>query len=532
MTLKWERFTGSTDVFAVRLGFMPDPDEGRAAGPEESASWGSLQLWVEDQNICTHIDQGEVLQSVHWYLLPFLEWLVDSWNPLLHEERPPNRNAGDSAVSSLEATRNAPELAGEAATIVWEQEWFEWRGRHAVRTARAGGLFPNVLFRRLRDHIEISWAEEGLAGAPEGFQFSATAGRSLLTPEEVAGPLHEVLAAAVAYLGNTIPGSERLAILQAKIGDLTVPAQHDIRLRWLAGLATAPPMSKRLLGRTTEEDIRSTWSAVLGALGTLGDQRRDEAVHAALATDDTPLVIAGSCQAALLFGAVSPTVSEADVRTLAQVLIDQYSASDVESEYLKELTTQESLGAAVTPWEQGYDLAESLHQKLHVTGDWIDVENLFQDLGIARLDRGLDDPTIRACSIVGPQHRPTVVVNGSSFYADNHAAVRFTLAHELCHILYDRAQGRRLAIASGPWAPRGIEQRANAFAAMFLMPPHLVATAVADSPDPISDPNGVRTVASRLHVSNRAAIEHLYNLTLMDENQRDELLRKLGLTIY
>jgi hypothetical protein len=32
--------------------------------------------------------------------------------------------------------------------------------------------------------------------------------------------------------------------------------------------------------------------------------------------------------------------------------------------------------------------------------------------------------------------------------------------------------------------------------------------------------------------ANRAAIEHLHNLTLMDENQRDELLRKLELAVY
>jgi hypothetical protein len=67
---------------------------------------------------------------------------------------------------------------------------------------------------------------------------------------------------------------------------------------------------------------------------------------------------------------------------------------------------------------------------------------------------------------------------------------------------------------------------------MFLMPLHLVQAAVADAPDPIGDPNGVRAVASRLHVSSRAAIEHLSNLTLMDENQRDELLRELGLAVY
>jgi Zn-dependent peptidase ImmA (M78 family) len=523
VTVTWERFEGRTNVFAVRLSFMVDPDGDVAVSPEEAASWGALQLWVEGQNLCAHVDQGEVLQGTHWYLLSLLEWLVDSWNPMLHEERLPNRNTGDSAVLSLAATRNAPELAGEAATIAWEQEWFEWRERHAIRAARNGGLFPNVVFRRLRDYIEISWKEERLAGAPRGFQFSATEGRALLNPEEVAVPLYKLVSQALEHLGGPFPGSRRLAALGERARNLAVADQHDARLRWLAGLSTTPPMSRQLLGTTTEAEIGSAWSGVLEILEKQGNQA---ALQAALATDDRPLVIAGSCQAALLFGAVSPTVSESDVRTLAEVLIGQYSPYDVESVGLKSLVRSEPLSAASTPWEQGYDLAESLHDDLQFAGEWIDVERFVKELGIVRLDRRITDPAVRACSMVGPQHRPTIVVNLASLYGDNHAAVRFTLAHELCHILYDRAQGRRLAIASGPWAPRGIEQRANAFAAMFLMPPSLVAAAVADVPDPISDPAGIRAVASRLHVSSRAAIEHLYNLTLMDEEQRDALLRE------
>jgi len=54
----------------------------------------------------------------------------------------------------------------------------------------------------------------------------------------------------------------------------------------------------------------------------------------------------------------------------------------------------------------------------------------------------------------------------------------------------------------------------------------LVRQAIADSPDPISDLSGVVAVAQRLKVSRRAVIEHLYNLTLMSEVVRDELLRQ------
>jgi Zn-dependent peptidase ImmA (M78 family) len=129
--------------------------------------------------------------------------------------------------------------------------------------------------------------------------------------------------------------------------------------------------------------------------------------------------------------------------------------------------------------------------------------------------------------MVGPHHHPTVVHNEMSPYFTSLNAKRFSMAHELCHLLFDRSRGQKLAIASGPWAPRNIERRANAFAAMFLMPAHLVQQAIADVPDPINDLEGITAIATRLRMSRRATIEHVYNLTLMSDFERDELLRRV-----
>lgn len=186
MTVKWERFAGDTDIFAVRLAFMPDPDAGSSADPEDAASWGAFQLWVDGQNLCSHVDQGEVLQSAHWYLLPLLEWFVENWNTILHEERLSNRSSSDTAVAALGSTCIAPALIGEMETIAWDEERYGWRTRHALRSARAGGLLPNVVIRRLRDLIEFSWDEEPVAGAPAGFRYNASVGVALI--EGYSGP--------------------------------------------------------------------------------------------------------------------------------------------------------------------------------------------------------------------------------------------------------------------------------------------------------------------------------------------------------
>jgi Zn-dependent peptidase ImmA (M78 family) len=523
MTVRWERFAGSTDIFAVRLSFIPDPDHGAAIEPEESASWGGLQLWVKGKNLCTYVDQGELLQSVHWYMLPFLEWVADSWNPLLHEERLPNRNIADTAVESLTMTRNAPALAAEADVFEWEQGWYEWRARHALQAARAGGLFPNVVLRRLRDYIEISWDDEHAAGTPVGFRFNLAVGSELLDPKLVAQPLYDLTLAAVGHLLELAPHSQRLTDLQAKLQSLPGPTQHDVRLRWLAGLPDLPRNTDQLQGYAMGS--QESWPDIADALRDLGSQG---AADAALSVDEAPLVVVGSCHAALLFGSVTPTVSETDVQTLARVLIEQYSSYGNGDSKLEKLSKNIMPDESSLAWEQGYDLAESLHDDLNLTGDWIDVMPVVDLFGIQIMPRRLDDTTIRACSMVGPQHKPTIVINESWRYSRSATAARFTIAHELCHLLYDRTYGRKLAVASGPWAPRNVEKRANAFAAMFLMPPSLVRRAVADSPDPIPDIGGVTAVAQKLHVSIRAAIEHLCNLTLMTESERDDLLLQLS----
>lgn len=520
MSVTWERFSGATDTFAVRLSFMPDPDHGIAAEADESSSWGALQIWVAGQNLCAHVDQGEVLQYSHWYLLSFLEWLADNWNPLFHEERLPNRNIEVTAAASLDRTRNAPSLASEDEILLWEEERYEWRSRHAIRSGRAGGLFPNVIIRRVRDAIEISWDDEPLAGTQSDFAYSFSGGAALLPPSQVANPLFEVAAEAIAHLYAQHPESARIQKIKSVLDSLSLPTQDETRLSWLAGLR-----SPRFRTGVVEEAggrIRDSWEHIRRVIGD-----STAAARAAFAVEErTPLVVSGSCQAALLFGSVSPTVSEADVQRLSALLVRQYDAVGDAHTRLEEYAEECPVSLHTPAWEQGYDLAESLHDEIRSDG-FVDIDEFVDSLGIQRTSIQLDDVNIRACSLVGPQHVPTIALN-SSYARGNSAHVnRFSAAHELCHLLFDRTHGRRVALASGPWAPVSIERRANAFAAMFLMPPHLLREAIAASPEPINTPEGVSFVASRLQVGFHAAVEHLYNLTFMTEEEKDLLLGRL-----
>jgi Zn-dependent peptidase ImmA (M78 family) len=148
--------------------------------------------------------------------------------------------------------------------------------------------------------------------------------------------------------------------------------------------------------------------------------------------------------------------------------------------------------------------------------------------GIAANNVDLSDTRVRAIAICGEKSRPLIAVNKSCRHNESEPGLRFTLAHELCHLLFDEEEGVPLAVASGPWAAATIEKRANAFAAMFLMPEdscrrlfnqyrhdeELTATVITD-------------IATAFGTGKLATLRHLWNLGLMDSAEFNDLEEQL-----
>ena len=190
MPTRWERLAGDTDVFAVKVAFMDDPDDGLGADEDQWRSWGAFQIWVRGANLCSHLEEGERVESVHWYLLPLLEWIACSWDPLLHEERLPCKNDAEDGWRSLQANRFPSAAIGELQEEAWETWWQQWWSRHSIGAASEGGIFPDVVVRRCRDLVEISWGDTRSVGVPGHVSFTA-AGPDVvrLSPQDVAAPL-------------------------------------------------------------------------------------------------------------------------------------------------------------------------------------------------------------------------------------------------------------------------------------------------------------------------------------------------------
>lgn len=189
-----------------------------------------------------------------------------------------------------------------------------------------------------------------------------------------------------------------------------------------------------------------------------------------------------------------------------------------ESFYLKAIT-------AKPLHVQGRDLAIEVRKCLSVNGPVGSVRDLVaQALGIPVVAAELSLVGPDAFSVYAPGHRAAIVVNLSGKNA-NGLVRRFSLAHEVCHVLFDRPAAGPLGVACWNDAERrvDVETRANAFAIHLLLPEKDLKA----EGDKVFEPPGFRRVmakwgvhltALRLYVSklHRLSTVEIAKLPLVD----------------
>ena len=158
----------------------------------------------------------------------------------------------------------------------------------------------------------------------------------------------------------------------------------------------------------------------------------------------------------------------------------------------------------------------------------VEIEEIIDRLRISVGHLDLSDLDVRAVSIAGPSFRPAILLNPENHFNKGHAGRRFSLAHELCHHLIDRKIGRPLSLASGPWAPRRIEQRANAFAAELLIPYNLICHCRDIGNVDLSCVDGIIELSDKLIVGRTTLLEHLRNRDFITEDAKDRFQDQLS----
>ena len=141
------------------------------------------------------------------------------------------------------------------------------------------------------------------------------------------------------------------------------------------------------------------------------------------------------------------------------------------------------------PRTQGRHIAAWLRRALeHSDQSRAEPEKLLKawNVGIVRFTTR---PHIEAIAFWGPSHGPAILLNTGGRRSRQSAepwhgmsgGARFTLAHELCHLLLDTKGSLPVAEVLGGSVPNAPEERANAFAAEFLLPESVAGLAYTNS---------------------------------------------------
>lgn len=491
---------GNPSSFAITFVLEKDPDPTPYRYcPEMKESWGRFAIWVKGKNLCkfmfTESKSGhdEQEEYVSWYLLPMLNWFVENWLPLFSEQKPPEASDGDCAY--FMGLNFAQKRLWGGFSPERDRKWYEWIKRHALRSCREGGLFPDIYFRGSGERIEISWGENPLPGEPQNFRFLETAAATTVRREEVTKACHAFLMGATEKLLKAVPDSPELIDLRKKIEKISLSSKPD--LKWLWNFP-----SEELFNKVLEK-----LSKKISSLN--------------LRSDVLPAPV-------MMFGTLSPQIDESDI----EKIIDSLELSTEEETPLCGYDAPSALTAIEgIPYRSGYALAEDFIERYGPSCDadkaYIDIDQIIQYWGITRKDVELEDKNLRGIAFAGQGIAPLILVNLSCAYNNEVTGKRYTLAHEFCHLLCDRQYGQEVGVASGNWAPQFIEKRANAFAGMLLMPREAIEKYIDEENDFSWGTKEFKSLMERLQVGKKALLEHLSNLHFIDADQKERLEREL-----
>ena len=371
--------------------------------------------------------------------------------------------------------------------------WQRWGARHALRFAAEGGIVPDVFFQRVGDEVEVSWGDRVQPGG-ERAAFLVEDGVARAQVDAVAEAFKQAIDWFFDQDGVGTAGWSRS---HAESWRAIVNGRCDLEpLHWyLDAQADAGPLSKMLLSGLDE--IGRGHPAIAGPwLGLLSPE-------------------------VAMFGDLTPRITPKAAITLLTEYYDARSEAP-EPEDVTALSSDEPAWTTTSPWENGYALALDVLDEADPNkgASHTDVEALLEGLSIAVRDVALSREGPRGVAFAGIGLRPTILVN-IEHPMNQSFGRRFTVAHEFCHILFDRHRARPLTHSSTPWASPSVEQRANAFAAMLLMPPDTAKRPAANNLAGLK--RGISTLAGKLRVSRVALRRHLENMGEIDAYERDQM---------
>jgi Zn-dependent peptidase ImmA (M78 family) len=364
------------------------------------------------------------------------------------------------------AASRAYENAELARTSEKDSAVQAWWSRHAVRAVE--GELPNIFFERQGDEIVISW---DASPSPNRFY-------QVLAGEETFG------------VALAVPTLRRLVADRLKPKQLGAARQE---LEGVMSIGAAAGYSAMMQYNSAISDV---W------LAQHGFSDKDAQELAASGTSRHLLV-------GLLRSSQGSSLVPADYEKLLDLLKPGNAQHFVK---LRELA--KGANPAINPrepWESGYQLARLIRTRLELQPfEYLDIERVVREIGTVIHEIEFSDRLVLGVCLGTPGYVPLVVFNSSCDDVSGMSGRRVTLAHELCHLLFDRARLRSLArFERGEMdSDRLLEMRANAFAVELLVP---MSTLVDDN-GLVADDSRLAEIAEKQGVSSHALQWHARNL--------------------
>lgn len=138
-------------------------DEERSSLPKRYGwSMGDLKITVAGHVLTRNNTNGDPVDYMSWYLMPLAEWLIQNWTHIFSTDdskwsSPKIRSAAVDVSRDLERCLHLEDSADYDHVS-------EWWCSHALRSVDSSIPYPDVFFRRIVDHIEVSWLTDGDIG--------------------------------------------------------------------------------------------------------------------------------------------------------------------------------------------------------------------------------------------------------------------------------------------------------------------------------------------------------------------------------
>jgi Zn-dependent peptidase ImmA (M78 family) len=463
--------TGNDDGLKLRLDWS---EPGTAPTAAELSRAGVL-LWIAGELVWGK-KNGPEPSPFNWTWVELLEFLVEAWPYLVWEEGYPNGlqppRPSLLAAAAEEEFQDQPEdisVAKESAVFAFEETHDLARGLQGVKA-------PSVWLVR---EGKLFWV--------------SSQQRSVLRPaEEVLDQLRAIGEAVRARLAASPDPRARAAVEGWDARDNRSAAE-------LVGIVTRlpEPLIERFAGVTGN---REDWG------GDAADFQMTEVLAAAR----------------MMAGSLTTQHLETAVRAIASLPRNSTPELDAVAAAARGVVDLLHPGKA---FDEGYKLAAWFRAARGIgNSQAVDPNALLVTYGVLVREVDIPDDRLDALAVWGPKHGPGVVLNQGGRRAGSSGGRRFSLAHELCHLLIDREGALPLAEVFNGRAPRRIEARANAFAAEFLLPRDEAAAAVRHYTE-VGE--AVRELGQKYRVSHELAAWQIRNSNLSLSEEQVEQLRPL-----